>query len=209
LCASSSHCDMTSGENSMLYVCLFLCRSFVRQLTAKLTWMRKQFVGFTIVSQMKTFWVTSCVLVFVLLNVVINYSFHIHFVAWRSLFTENGVNSRFFVQHFLTYLLSQLLCYLFITCYYLISVNCYVYKLTALVYELLIVFVSGQVTGISSVPTQVTCVVLTSSLTQSSARNRTAPYLDVIDQLLRNRWVYGMPDEFTACQMSLQRARWV
>ena len=45
--------------------------------------------------------------------------------------------------------------------------------------------VHRKVTGISSAPTQVTCVVMTSSLTWPVARNRTPPYVDVIDQLLR------------------------
>jgi len=46
-----------------------------------------------------------------------------------------------------------------------------------------------QITGISSAPTQVTCVVLTSSMTCSVAKNRTPPYVEVIDQLLRAGWV--------------------
>jgi len=45
--------------------------------------------------------------------------------------------------------------------------------------------VHRKITGISSAPTQVTCVVLTPSLTRSAARNRIPPYIEVIDQLLR------------------------
>jgi len=63
--------------------------------------------------------------------------------------------------------------------------------------------VHRKITGISSAPTQVTCVVLTSSLTQSVARNCTPPYVEVIDQLLRAGYVDSHTCGFLPVAVSL------
>ena len=49
--------------------------------------------------------------------------------------------------------------------------------------------VSGSARGVISMPMQVMCVVLSSSLVQSVANNHTPPYVDIIDQLLRAGFV--------------------